>query len=54
MKRVAHNVPRVKCRMIQTLSSNGTHERHVATCDWVEIQSRWIRDKGNPSQLMGG
>ena len=27
------------------ISSNGTHERHVATCDWVEIYVRWIRDK---------
>ena len=22
---------------------NGTHERHMATCDWVEIYVRWIR-----------
>ena len=27
------------------MSSNGTHERHKATCDWVEIYVRWIRDK---------
>ena len=22
------------------MSSNGTHERHVATCDWVKIHGR--------------
>ena len=27
------------------MSSNGTHERHIATCDLVEIYVRWIRDK---------
>ena len=27
------------------MRSNGTHERHMATCDWVEIYVRWIRDK---------
>ena len=27
------------------MSSNGTHERHVATCEWVKIYVRWIRDK---------
>ena len=27
---------------------NGTHERHVATWDWVKIHGRWTRDKGNP------
>ena len=27
------------------MSSNGTHERHMATCDLVEIYVRWIRDK---------
>ena len=27
------------------MSSNGTHERHVATCEWVKIHGRWIRDK---------
>ena len=27
------------------MSSNGTHERHVATCEWVKIYDRWIRDK---------
>ena len=27
------------------MSSNGTHERHMATCDWVEIYVRWIRDE---------
>ena len=27
------------------MSSNGTHERHMATFDWVEIYVRWIRDK---------
>ena len=30
------------------MSSNGTHERHVATSEWVKIHGRWIRDKGNP------
>ena len=30
------------------MRSNGTHERHVATCEWVKIHGRWIRDKGNP------
>ena len=25
------------------MSSNGTHERHVATCEWVKIHGRWIR-----------
>ena len=30
------------------MSSNGTHERHVTTCDWVKIHGIWIRDKGNP------
>ena len=30
------------------MSSNGTHERHVAACEWVKIHGRWIRDKGNP------
>ena len=30
------------------MSSNGTHERHVATCDRKEIHGRWIRNKGNP------
>ena len=30
------------------MSSNETHERHVATCEWVKIHGRWIRDKGNP------
>ena len=30
------------------MSSNGTHKRHVATCEWVKIHGRWIRDKGNP------
>ena len=25
------------------MSSNGTHERHVATCEGVKIQGRWIR-----------
>ena len=30
------------------MDSNGTHERHVATCDWVKIHGKWIRDKGNP------
>ena len=29
----------------KNMSSNGTHERHMATCDWVEIYVRWIRDK---------
>ena len=24
------------------MSSNGTHERHVATCEWVKIHGRWI------------
>ena len=27
------------------MSSSGTHERHVATCHWVEIYGSWIRDK---------
>ena len=27
------------------MSSNGTHERHVASCHWVEIHVRLIRDK---------
>ena len=27
------------------MSSNETHERHMATCYWVEIYVRWIRDK---------
>ena len=30
------------------MNSNGTHERHVATCEWLKIHGRWIRDKGNP------
>ena len=42
---MADNVPRVKRRMSQTKGSSGTHERHVAICDWVEIYGRWIRDK---------
>ena len=25
------------------MSSNGTHERHVASCHWVEIYIRWIK-----------
>ena len=25
------------------MSSNGTHERHVATCDWMKIHGRCIR-----------
>ena len=25
------------------MSSNGTHERHVTTSDWVKIHGRWIR-----------
>ena len=29
------------------MSSNRTHERHVATCEWVKIYGRWIRDKSN-------
>ena len=28
------------------MSSNGTHERHVATCDWVKIHGRWISGYG--------
>ena len=27
------------------MSSNGTHERHVPSCHWVEIYVRWIRDE---------
>ena len=27
------------------MSSNGTHERHVASCHRVEIYDRWIRDE---------
>ena len=27
------------------MSSNGTHERHMATYDLVEIYVRWIREK---------
>ena len=27
------------------MSSNGTQERHMVTCDLVEIYVRWIRDK---------
>ena len=27
------------------MSSNGTHERYMETCDWVEIYVRWIKDK---------
>ena len=27
------------------MSLNGTHERHVASCHWVEIYVRWIRDE---------
>ena len=27
------------------MSSNGTHERHVETCEWVKIHGRWIRAK---------
>ena len=27
------------------MSSNGTHERHVASCHWVEIYVRWIKDE---------
>ena len=27
------------------MSLSGTHERHMATCDWEEIYGRWIRDK---------
>ena len=27
------------------MSSNGTYERHVASCHWVEIYVRWIRDE---------
>ena len=42
---MAQEVPRVMFRMSQTLSSNGTHERHMETCGWVEIYVRWIRDK---------
>ena len=26
-----------------TMSSNGTHEKHMTTCEWVEIYGRWIR-----------
>ena len=37
-----------------TMTSNGAHERHMTSCHWTKIHSRWIRDKGNPSQLMGG
>ena len=25
------------------MSSNGTHEGHVATCDWMKVHGRWIR-----------
>ena len=25
------------------MSSNGTHERHEAICEWVKIHGRWIR-----------
>ena len=25
------------------MSSNGTHERHVAICERVKIHGRWIR-----------
>ena len=28
------------------MSSNGTHERHVVTCDWVKIHGRWISGEG--------
>ena len=24
------------------MSLNGTHERHMATCDWMKIHGRWI------------
>ena len=24
------------------MSSNGTHERHVPTCEWVKIHGRWM------------
>ena len=24
------------------MSSKGTHERHVATCEWVKIHGIWI------------
>ena len=27
------------------MSSNGTHEGHMETCDLVEIYVRWIRNK---------
>ena len=27
------------------MSSIGTHEKHVASCHWVEIYVRWIRDE---------
>ena len=49
MCRVADTVPRVKCRLSQTKSSNGTHKRHVTTHDWREIQG----DKGNPRSQWG-
>ena len=26
------------------MSLNGTHERHMETCEWVEIYGRWIRE----------
>ena len=37
------NVPCVKCSMSQTKGSSGTLRRHVATHNWVRIQSRWIK-----------
>ena len=27
------------------MNSNGAHERHMTTCDWVKIYVRWIMDK---------
>ena len=43
-----HNLSGLKGAMCHVqnesnMSSNGTHERHVATCEWVKIHSRWIR-----------
>ena len=42
----------VMCRVQNesNMSSNGTHERYVAICEWVKIHGKWIRDKGNPKR----
>ena len=40
---MAHSVPRVRCRISQTRRAKWGPREHVASPNWMEIQSKWIK-----------